>query len=208
MLDPHFADWIDLGLRWLHVIAGVVWIGTSFYFVWLNNRLRPPAAPETGIDGELWSVHGGGFYRVLRYRVAPEKLPDTLHWFKWEAYTTWLSGFALLVLIYYLDAEVFLIDPQVGLAAWQASLIGIAILVLGWGLYDALCRSPLLNYPGWFGVVSLALLTLAALGLSIIYTGRGAYIHVGALLGTLMAGNVFFVIIPSQKEMVAALRQL
>jgi uncharacterized membrane protein len=185
----------------------VVWIGTSFYFNWLNNHVRHSSESPSGVDAELWAVHGGAFYRVMKYEK-PETLPDTLHWFKWEAYTTWMSGFALLVLIFYLDAPLFLIDPaKADLTSLSAALIGVGVLVLGWLVYEGLSRSPLIGRPAWYGAISLILVTGVALGLSLIFTDRGAYIHVGALLGTLMAGNVFFIIIPAQKEMVTAMEQ-
>lgn len=207
MWESHLSDWLRLGVRWLHVIAGVVWIGTSFYFNWLNNHVRHSSESPSGVDAELWAVHGGAFYRVMKYEK-PETLPDTLHWFKWEAYTTWMSGFALLVLIFYLDAPLFLIDPaKADLTSLSAALIGVGVLVLGWLVYEGLSRSPLIGRPAWYGAISLILVTGVALGLSLIFTDRGAYIHVGALLGTLMAGNVFFIIIPAQKEMVTAMEQ-
>ena len=208
MLGPHVIEWIHLGLRWLHVIAGVVWIGASFYFVWLNNRVRPLDPPFEGIEGDLWAVHGGAFYRVVKYENAPFRMPHTLHWFKWEAYTTWVSGVALLILIYYVDANLFLIEPsKADLTPLTASLIGIGILVVGWFVYDRLSKTKLLEHPDWFGAVSILLLTGTALVLSHVFSARGAYVHVGALLGTLMAGNVFFVIIPSQRELVAAMEE-
>ncbi len=207
MIGPHLADWLDLGLRWLHVIAGVVWIGTSFYFVWLNNHFRASDNPVDGSEAELWAVHGGGFYRVLKYD-RPQTLPKTLHWFKWEAYTTWLSGFSLLVLIFYLDAEVFLIDlSKTDLSALQGTIIGIGVLGLGWVLYELMSRSKLIEMPVWFGVAALVLLSGVAIVLSSLFTDRAAYIHVGALIGTLMAGNVFFIIIPAQKELVRAMEE-
>ncbi len=207
MLDAHLADWLHLGLRWLHVVAGVVWIGTSFYFVWLNNHVRHTEDLVDGSDAELWAVHGGGFYRVLKYE-SPSKLPETLHWFKWEAYTTWLSGFSLLVLVFYLDAELFVIDPsKADLNAVEATLIGLAVLFLGWVVYEFISKSSLLDQPVWFGALSLVLVAGVAIVLSAVFSGRAAYIHVGAMLGTLMAGNVFFVIIPAQKELVAAMEQ-
>lgn len=207
MLGPHLADWLHLGLRWLHVIAGVVWIGTSFYFVWLNNHVRRSDDQLPGSEAELWAVHGGGFYRVLKYEK-PEELPETLHWFKWEAYTTWLSGFSLLVLIFYLDADVFLIDPaKADLTPLVAGLIGIGVLVIGWLVYEWMSKSALLDSPIGYAVVSLILVGGAAIGLSMLFTDRAAYIHVGALLGTLMAGNVFFIIIPAQRELVAAMEE-
>lgn len=207
MLGTHLTDWLHLGIRWLHVVAGVVWIGTSFYFVWLNNHVRQSADQVPGSDAELWAVHGGGFYRVLKYE-RPPALPDTLHWFKWEAYTTWLSGFSLLVLIFYLDAEIYLIDQsKTAMSSLEAAMIGVAVLGLGWIIYEFMSKSLLIDSPVWFGVISLVLVGGVAIVLSSLFTDRGAYIHVGALLGTLMAGNVFFVIIPAQKEVVAAMEE-
>ncbi|HIE21612.1 MAG TPA: hypothetical protein EYP73_03300, partial [Acidimicrobiia bacterium] len=207
MFGPHLIDWLHLGLRWLHVIAGVVWIGTSFYFVWLNNHVRASEQQPPGSEAELWAVHGGGFYRVLKYATPPGP-PGTLHWFKWEAYTTWLSGLSLLALLFYVDAPVFLIDPsKADLSPLVASAIGIATLVVGWLVYDLMCRSRLLERPVAFSLVSMVLLTALTAALFQLFTGRGAYIHVGAVLGTLMAGNVFFVIIPAQRELVAALEE-
>ncbi|MGH9259188.1 MAG: urate hydroxylase PuuD [Acidimicrobiales bacterium] len=198
--------WVETFGRWLHVIAGVAWIGTSFYFNWLNSSIRPPQPPEPGVAGELWSVHGGGFYRSVKYGVAPERLPATLHWFKWEAYVTWLSGIALLVLIYYFDAAAYLVDPRhAGVTTRAAVGIGLATLIAGWLAYDLLCRSPLANRGGALAVVGVTLTGVLAWGLTAVLSSRAAYIHVGALLGTLMAGNVFRVIIPAQREMVAAM---
>ncbi len=207
MTWDHVYDWLHLGLRWLHVVAGVVWIGTSFYFVWLNNQVRAtPDLPE-GSSAELWAVHGGGFYRVLKY-TGLRRLPDTLHWFKWEAYTTWLSGFSLLVLLFYLDAEVLLIDAaKADITPLVASLIGIGLLLVGWLVYDWLCKSPLIEDPPFFIAMSFVLIAGTIFGLDQLFTDRAAYIHTGALLGTLMAGNVFFVIIPAQKEMVGAIEE-
>ena len=207
MLETHVTDWLHLGIRWLHVVAGVVWIGTSFYFVWLNNHVRRVEDPLPGSDAELWAVHGGGFYRVLKYDRPPQ-LPDTLHWFKWEAYTTWLSGFSLLVLVFYLDAELFLIDrSKADLSSIEAALIGVGALVIGWLVYDLMSRSALLSMPVAYAVVSLVLVTGVAIALSAVFSDRAAYIHIGALLGTLMAGNVFFVIIPAQRELVSAMEE-
>ncbi|MFQ5523919.1 MAG: urate hydroxylase PuuD [Acidimicrobiia bacterium] len=207
MVGTHLLDWLHLGLRWLHVIAGIVWIGTSFYFVWLNNHVRRSEQQPPGSEAELWAVHGGGFYRVLKY-ATPPGLPGTLHWFKWEAYTTWLSGFSLLVLLFYFDAPVFLIDPsKADLSSLVAASIGVGVLVAGWLVYDLICKSSLLERPLAFSLISLLLVTALTAVLFQLFTGRGAYIHVGALLGTLMAGNVFFVIIPAQRELVAALEE-
>lgn len=208
MLDPHLQEWLNLAVRWIHVIVGITWIGTSFYFNWLNNHIRPPGVPEEGVAGELWSVHGGGFYRVVKYEVAPGGLPPRLHWFKWEAYSTWLSGFALLVIVYYLGPLGIAVDPgRWQLSRWGLMLFGTATLLVGWFVYDALCRSALVHYPGWFAAYGFALLTLAAWGYSEALAPRAAYIHTGALIGTLMAGNVFRVIIPSQRKMVAAMER-
>jgi uncharacterized membrane protein len=211
-VEAHLGQWLNLALRWSHVVTGVAWIGTSFYFNWLNSRLAPPPAgrAEPGVAGELWSVHGGGFYRVVKYAVAPAHLPGTLHWFKWEAYATWVTGFLLLVLIYYVGAASFLVDPTAGggrVAPAAGIAIGIGALVMSWLVYDALCRSRLGMNPLALSVVLFALGTALAWGLTRLLSPRAAYIHVGAAIGTIMAANVLMVIIPSQKEMVAAMAQ-
>jgi uncharacterized membrane protein len=206
MLDLHLQEWLDIAMRWIHVIVGISWIGTSFYFNWLNNRVRPPAIPETGVAAELWSVHGGGFYRVVKYEVAPARLPDTLHWFKWEAYATWLSGVSLLFIVYYLGPSGIAIDPtKVELTRWALIALGLGSLVVGWLIYDGLCRTSLAHHPAWFALIGLGLGAGAAFGYSQVMTSRAAYIHTGALIGTLMAANVFRVIIPSQRQMVDAM---
>ena len=208
MNGAYWLEWLNLLGRWVHLITGIAWIGASFYFVWLDNHLLPPKqsdAADKGVGGEVWAVHGGGFYHAQKYRVAPATLPEPLHWFKWEAYTTWLSGFFMLVLVYYLNADTYLIDPAVlALSPLQAIVIGLATMALGWLVYDALCRSPLGRDDRWLGLALLVMMTLAAWGLSHVFSGRGAYIHYGAILGTLMVGNVFFVIIPGQRELVKA----
>lgn len=205
-MTSHLLAWLNLVVRWVHVIVGVAWIGTSFYFNWLNSRIAPPAEPEEGVQGELWSVHGGGFYRSVKYEVAPGALPATLHWFKWEAYSTWLTGAALLILVYYLQAGAYLIDPAVrDLSTAGALTIGVGALVGSWLVYDALCRSPLVKRPLVLAVLVFALAVLLAWMLAATLSGRAAYIHVGAALGTIMAANVFFVIIPGQRHMVAAM---
>ena len=207
-MEAYISDWLNLLVRWLHMIAGIAWIGSSFYFVWLDNHLQAPQADadrDRGVGGELWSVHGGGFYHAQKYKVAPPALPETLHWFKWEAYTTWLSGMFLLVLVYWLGAEVYLIDPEVAaLGPLTASGISLAFIVAGWLVYDTLCKSPLVRNGPLFASVLLALAALLAWGLCQVFGGRGAYIHFGAVLGTIMVANVFFVIIPGQRQMVAA----
>jgi len=206
-LDPYATDWLNLLGRWLHVIAGIVWIGSSFYFIALDNHLRPPEQEDdrdAGVGGESWEIHGGGFYRVQKYRVAPPTLPEPLHWFKWEAYTTWLSGFALLVVLYYFHADTYLIDKSVAdLSPWQAILISIGLLAASWLVYDALCR-VLGSQPLVLAATLLALITLAAWGISHLFSGRATYLQVGAMIGTMMVGNVFFVIIPAHWELVRA----
>lgn len=199
-----WAEWLNLAIRWFHLTAGIAWIGSSFYFVWLDNHLVPPKAGEA--SGEVWSVHGGGFYHKQKYQVAPKQMPEDLHWFMWEAYTTWITGFSLLVLVYWVGAASFLIDPaKAALTPLQASGIGAAALVAGWLVYDGLCRSPLGRDDRALGAVWFAVLVAAAWGLCQVFSARGAYLHVGAIIGTAMVGNVFFVIIPNQRKVVAAL---
>ena len=205
-MEAYVLEWINLLLRWAHVIVGIAWIGASFYFIWLDNHLEP--ARDAKLAGELWSVHGGGFYRAEKFRVAPAQLPTTLHWFKWEAYWTWITGFALLVAMYYLNAELYLIDPQV-MALSKAAAIGISLglLVLGLAVYEGLCRSPLAKHDAWLSLVLLLVLAVLAWGLTRIFSGRGAFIHYGAILGTIMVGNVAHVIIPGQRRMVRAMSE-
>jgi uncharacterized membrane protein len=203
-MDPYTTDWLNLLARWLHVIAGIVWIGSSFYFIALDNHLRPPRDADESVGGESWEIHGGGFYRIHKYRVAPEELPEPLHWFKWEAYTTWLSGFALLIVLYYFHADTYLIDKSVAdLSTWEAILISTGLLVAAWLVYDALCRL-LGDFPLILATTLLALITLAAWGISHLFSGRATYLQVGAMIGTMMVGNVFFVIIPAHWELVRA----
>lgn len=205
----HVQDWVELLFRWGHFITGIAWIGASFYFNWLENQLdRRPEQNRDGIAGHLWAVHGGGFYYLEKYQVAPGKLPEVLHWFKWEAYFTWITGFVLLVLVYYLGAESYLIDPRVAdLGVATAVAIGIATLVVSWLVYDLLCRSPLGERPGVLSLVIAVLLVLLSFGLTQLYGGRGAFIHVGAAIGTIMVANVFFVIIPNQRDLVDAVKE-
>ena len=205
-MDPYANEWLDLLVRWLHVVAAIAWIGSSFYFIALDNHLRPPkdeADADLGVGGEAWEIHGGGFYQVQKYRVAPKTLPEPLHWFKWEAYTTWLSGFALLIVLYYVNANTYLIDKSVAdLRPWEAIAISVALLVAAWVVYDGLCRM-IPNDLALAGVL-LVLVTLAAWGISHLFAGRAEYIQIGAMLGTMMAGNVFFVIIPAHWELIRA----
>lgn len=198
-------------LRWLHVITGIAWIGASFYFVWLDNTIRPPAPDSDlarkGVSGELWAVHGGGFYNPQKYLVAPAELPAELHWFKWEAYSTWISGFALLILVYYLNAQAMMVDRSVAeLTSWQAVGIGLGSLVVGWVVYDLLCRSPLGKHELALGLTIFAFLVLSSYVLTQLLSGRAAYLHVGAMIGTIMVANVAMLIIPGQRKMVKAMR--
>ena len=207
-MEAYLIDWLNLLVRWLHFITGIAWIGSSFYFIWLDNHLEAPRATadtDKGVGGEVWSVHGGGFYHAQKYKGAPTELPETLHWFKWEAYATWLSGMFLLILVYWYSAEVYLIDPAVAeLSPLTAVGIAAAFIAGGWIIYDLLCRSKLGSNEKAFGVVLLLLVSLLAWSLCQLFGGRGAYIHFGVVLGTIMVANVFFVIIPGQKRMVAA----
>lgn len=202
-----WLDWMSLYIRWFHVIAGVAWIGASFYFIWLDNNLRTPPdwKKEQGIKGDLWSVHGGGFYEVSKYTYGPETMPDNLHWFKWEAYTTWISGMALLILVYYFGASAYLIDPRVmTLTPTAAITYGIAYIFGGLAMYEIACRSPLGKSPKVFAVFLIILIIFACWLATTLFSGRGAYIHVGALIGTIMAGNVLLNIMPAQRKMVDA----
>jgi uncharacterized membrane protein len=207
-VTAYLLDWCGLLVRWLHLIAGVAWIGASFYFVWLDNHLQPLPEDEPGdpaVAGELWAVHGGGFYRARKYRVAPPRLPETLHWFYWEAYTTWLSGFTLLCLLYFWRAEAYLIDPSVAALTKPAAIaIASGFLLGGWLIYDSLCRLFGQARPAILGLCIAALVVGEAWGLCHLFSGRGAYMVFGSSLGTLMVANVLFVIIPGQRELVRA----
>jgi uncharacterized membrane protein len=199
-------DWLGLLVRWTHVMLGIGWIGTSFFFIWLDASLRrAPGSPE-GIAGDSWMVHGGGFYLAQKYLVAPAALPKDLHWFKYEAYLTWVSGFLLLCLVYYAGAQSYLVDPEVlPLPSWAAILISLGGLAGGWILYDLICRSPIGRSTLPLAVAVFLLATAAAILFTHVFSGRAAFLHVGAFLGTIMAANVFMIIIPNQKKVVADL---
>jgi uncharacterized membrane protein len=204
--DPFLHEWGGLLLRWLHVIAGIAWIGASFYFMHLDNALRPSPDIPVGKGGEAWEVHGGGFYQVRKFLVAPAQMPSELMWHKWESYTTWLSGFCLLVWVYYAQSDLYLIDPAVrSLTATQAALIGLGGLALGFVVYDLLCRSPLGRNDVQLGVVLFVFVVFMAFVFQKVFSGRGALLHTGALMATIMTGNVFFNIIPGQRKVVASL---
>jgi uncharacterized membrane protein len=209
-LTAYLSDWLHLLLRFVHVVTAIAWIGASFYFVWLDNSLEEPPQwkKDKGIRGDLWSIHGGGFYEIAKYRLAPEAMPKHLHWFKWEAYSTWISGALLLTLLYYVGAGSYLIDPgKADLSEWQAIAIGIGTLLGGFIIYEAACRSPLVQHGLAFGLTMLLLLTAIAWGLSQLFGDRAAYIHVGALIGTCMAGNVLLGIMPAQRGLVEAVKR-
>lgn len=201
----HIMEWMNLVVRWIHIVFGIAWIGASFYFIFLENSLNRTKNVRDELAGNMWAIHGGGFYYLEKFKVAPDKLPPKLHWFKYEAYFTWLSGFCLLTVVYYFNARSFLIDPTVlDIAPTTGVLIGIGSLVAGWLVYDAMCKSPLVNRPVWFALVGFVIATAFAWFFTQVFSPRAAYIHMGALLGTCMAANVFFVIIPSQKALVRA----
>ena len=200
------TEWLSAILRWLHVIAGIAWIGSSFYFIHLDLSLKPRPGLPPGVKGDEWQVHGGGFYHMMKYLVAPAQMPDSLTWFKWEAYTTWLSGFSLLVLVYYLGADIFLIDKSVlDLTPLQAAGIAFVSLVVSWLVYEALCRSPLGKHEVALALVGYIYLIGLTYGFTHVFSGLGAFTQIGALIGTIMVANVFVIIIPYQRKTVDAM---
>jgi uncharacterized membrane protein len=211
MNGPYLLDWLNLVARWAHLIAGISWIGASFYFVWLDDSLAAPERADDarrGMSGELWAVHGGGFYHNQKYPTGPrgEPLTENLHWFKWEAYSTWITGMAMLAIVYWAGASAYTIDKSVlDLTPSAAITISIASLVIGWLVYDGLCRA-LGSRPVLLWTAVAAFLLFADWALFHVFGGRAAYIHVGAIVGTIMVANVFFVIIPGQKRMLAQIR--
>ena len=206
-MDIAWQEWLGLMIRWLHVVAGIAWIGTSFYFIWLDQSLRRREGLPEKVHGESWSVHGGGFYHAQKYLVAPERMPAELHWFKYEAYFTWISGFALLAVLYYWSAESFLMDPnRAALSPTAAILTSVGFLAGGWIAYDLLCRSVVGRYTGVLAISVFILVVATGWGLTQVFNDRAAFLHVGAVIGTIMSANVFFVIIPNQKKVVADLQ--
>ena len=203
-MEAYLLDWLNLLLRWAHVIVGIAWIGASFYFIWLDNHLEPSKDPK--LAGELWAIHGGGFYRAEKYKLGPAELPLALHWFKWEAYWTWMTGFALMVSLYYVSAELYLIDAQV-MALSKPMAIGISIgsLIAWLAVYEGLCRSGMSDNV--LAAVLFVLLIVTAWALTKVFSGRGAFIQYGAIIGTIMVANVAHVIIPGQRRMVKAVSE-
>ena len=200
------TEWLSAIVRWLHVIAGIAWIGSSFYFIHLDLSLKARENLPDGVKGDAWQVHGGGFYQMIKFMVAPAKMPDELTWFKWEAYTTWLSGFALLVIVYYFNADLFLIDKSVlDMSAVQAALVAFLSLAAAWIAYEALCRSPLGKHEVALALVGYVFLVALTYAFTHVFSGRGAFTQIGALIGTIMVANVFVIIIPYQRKIVAAL---
>ena len=206
MIEVHLQEWLELSLRWAHLTVGIAWIGASFYFNWLENRLIRQQSVNSAIEGDLWAIHGGGFYHVQKYEVAPDQLPAQLHWFKWEAYFTWFTGLALLVLTFYLNANVYLLDQSVAqLAPWQGITIGVATLAISWIFYDLMCRSAFAERHLFLALIIFTYFCLLTILLCNTFSGRGAFIHVGAAIGTVMVLNVMAVIVPSQKSLVWAM---
>jgi uncharacterized membrane protein len=206
MISPTLSEWLNLILRWIHVFAGIMWVGTTYYFTWLDARLseEEKAVRNTGETAQIWMVHSGGFY-VVEKRKVPDLVSRTLHWFRWEAGTTWLSGFALLILVYYIGGGA-LVDRDVSDISVGAAIgIGIGVIILGWIVYDFMMLSPLRKNEKAFAVIAYVMIVGVTWGLTRVFSGRGAYIHVGALFGTIMAANVWMRILPAQKKMIAAL---
>src|SRR6201988_992174 len=200
------TEWLSLVFRWLHVVAGIAWIGSSFYFIHLDLSLKPRSDLPQGVQGDAWQVHGGGFYHMVKFMVAPARMPDELTWFKWEAYVTWLSGFSLLVVVYYLGAELYLIDKSVlDLTAPMAAAVAFGTLVLAWLFYEGLCRSPLGRHEVALALVGYVFLVGLTYAFTHVFSGRGAFTQIGALIGTIMVANVFIIVIPYQKKIGAAM---
>lgn len=203
--EGHVMEWLNIIVRWMHITFGIAWIGASFYFVFLENALNRTDNVRDELAGNLWAVHGGGFYYLEKYKIAPQTIPKDLHWFKYEAYFTWLSGFGLLFVVYYFNAKAFLIDTSVlKITPLAAVGIGIGSFVAAWIIYDLICRTALVKKPWLFAIAGTMIATAFAYFYTHVFSARAAYIHFGAMLGTLMAANVFFVIIPAQKIMVQA----
>ncbi len=202
-MEAHIIEWLNLSIRWVHMITGIAWIGASFYFNFLENSLNRTQNLREELAGNLWAVHGGGFYYLEKYKHSPKVIPKDLHWFKWEAYFTLLSGLTLLAVVYYYNASIYMIDSSIAqLSSVQAIAIGVGTIVVSWVVYDLMCKSALVKNMKLFALIGFILVAGISYGLSLFLSARAAYIHIGALIGTIMVLNVFFVIIPSQKSMV------
>ena len=206
MIDPTISEWLNLIFRWVHVFAGIMWVGTTYYFTWLDARLteEEKAALNTGTPAQIWMVHSGGFY-VVEKRKVPDLASRTLHWFRWEAGTAWLSGFALLIIVYYLGGGALIDTDVFDISLKGAVALGLLVLIAGWLAYDLLMLSPLGRNEKAFAAVAYILLVAASYGLTRVFSARGAYIHIGAMMGTIMAANVWMRILPAQKKMIAAI---
>ncbi|MFF7707824.1 urate hydroxylase PuuD [Pseudomonas sp. NPDC007930] len=205
-MQAHLLEWLNLGVRWVHMIVGIAWIGASFYFVWLENNLDR-RNPREGLSGDLWAIHGGGIYHLEKYKLAPAQMPEHLHWFKWEAYTTWLSGVALLCVVFYFNPSLYLLAPGSSLSGLEGVGLALGALALAWFVYDILCDSYLGERPALLGLILFVLIIGACYGFSKVFSGRAAYLHTGAIMGTIMVGNVFRIIMPAQRALVAAIKE-
>lgn len=204
-MDPHINEWLNIIFRWMHVIAAIAWIGNSFYFMWLDSSIEKPENSADDVVGNLWMVHSGGFYLVEKRKMEPGKMPEVLHWFKWEAGLTWISGFCLLGIVYYMTGGAYLLDPNVSdISLGTGAIIGIGLLIVSWIVYDLLWISPLAKSPKILALISYLLVVFIAYNLAHVFSGRAAFLHVGAMLGTLMAANVWMRIIPAQRQMIGA----
>jgi uncharacterized membrane protein len=207
-IDPTINEWLNLILRWVHVFAGIMWVGTTYYFTWLDARLteEEKAAIATGETAQIWMVHSGGFY-VVEKRKMPDIMSRTLHWFRWEAGTTWLSGMALLILLFYLGGGALVDQDVSNISVGAAIALGIGVLIGGWLIYDLMMISPLGRNEKLFAVIAYVMIVATAYGLTRVFSGRAAYIHMGAMFGTIMAANVWMRILPAQKKMIAAIKE-
>ncbi|HMI79982.1 MAG TPA: urate hydroxylase PuuD, partial [Ferruginibacter sp.] len=206
--EGHLMEWMNIITRLMHITFGIAWIGASFYFVFLENALNRTKDVRDELAGNLWAIHGGGFYYLEKYKVAPKTIPKHLHWFKYEAYFTWVSGFCLLFVVYYFNASALLIDKNIlDISPTTGIAIGVGSFIVAWIMYDLLCKTPLVKKGVWFAVIGFIIATGFAYFYSRVFSSRAAYIHFGAMIGSIMVANVFFVIIPAQKAMVKAARQ-
>lgn len=206
MIDPTISEWLNLIFRWIHVFAGIMWVGTTYYFTWLDARLseEEKAVANTGAAAQIWMVHSGGFY-VVEKRKVPDLASRTLHWFRWEAGTTWLSGFALMVIVYYLGGGALIDTDVYDISLTKAVGLGIGLLIAGWLIYDLVMISPLGKNEILVAIIFYVLLVATTYGLTHVFSGRAVFIHIGAMMGTIMAANVWMRILPAQKKMIAAI---